>query len=177
MTATSNLEKDHIHILKLCDVMEKIISGGELNAAHLEKIISSIRNYADGLHHKKEEEFLFPLMSEKGFPMKGGPIAVMLNDHEAGRAYVRGMDSSLSAYKSGDSKARDAVFANMQGYVDLLRSHISKENNVLFRMADNAISSEEQKALLAEFEKVDAMGSVSDYITSIDGLSVIYGTE
>jgi hemerythrin-like domain-containing protein len=29
-------------------------------------------------------------MAERGFPAQSGPIAVMLSEHEAGRAYIRG---------------------------------------------------------------------------------------
>ena len=56
MKATTNLENDHIHILRLCDVMERMAQAGSIDPAHLEKVVSLIRNFADGLHHKKEEE-------------------------------------------------------------------------------------------------------------------------
>ena len=43
----------------------------------------------------------------------------------------------------------------MSGYADLLQSHIPKENNILFRMADNILSDQEQKDLLDKFESVE----------------------
>ena len=154
MKATANLENDHVSILKLCDVMEKITLEEKINFNHIEEIVIIIRNFADGLHHKKEEEFLFPKMSEKGFPLDSGPLAVMLNDHEAGRSYVRGIAESISAYKTGGTTEQKLIYANFAAYVDLLRNHIGKENNVLFRMADNSFSDKDSFNLLSLFFNV-----------------------
>ena len=75
MKATSNLENDHVHILRLCEVMERMAHAGNSDPEHLDRVVSLIRNFADGLHHKKEEELLFPKMAEKGFSTTQGPVA------------------------------------------------------------------------------------------------------
>ncbi|MGD0266766.1 MAG: hemerythrin domain-containing protein, partial [Candidatus Methylomirabilota bacterium] len=38
-------------------------------------------------HHGKEENLLFKTMVDRGFPRQGGPIAVMLHEHETGRSF------------------------------------------------------------------------------------------
>ena len=43
----------------------------------------------------------------------------------------------------------------MSGYAELLNNHITKENNILFRMADNVLSDAEQENLLREFESIE----------------------
>lgn len=178
MKATANLENDHIHILKLCDVMEKMAHAGNIDPEHLERVVSLIRNFADGLHHKKEEDLLFPKMAEKGFSPVQGPVAVMLHEHEEGRKYVRGIADNIELYKSGDREAADAVRHNLLGYAGLLKNHIAKENNILFRMADNAITGEEQEVLYAEFIKAEKSmapgGSSSRYIAQIKELADKY---
>jgi len=154
-TATQNLENDHVYILKLIDVMEKVSLEAEPEASLFETIVHIIRNFADGLHHAKEEKLLFPLMAQKGFSNEQGPIAVMLSDHDEGRAYVKGMSDHIESYRQGNKLALQQIISNMKGYCTLLRDHIAKENNVLFRMADNAISSDEQKMLLSQFTCID----------------------
>ncbi len=65
----------------------------------------------------------------------------------------------------------------MQGYIDLLRAHIGKENNVLFRMADKALSGEEQQTLLKAFSdvgKTGYSGQIQWFITEIEGLEAVY---
>jgi hemerythrin-like domain-containing protein len=177
-TATENLENDHVNILRLIDVMEKMMLASSRNTDHFVKTVSLIREYADGLHHAKEENLLFPAMVKKGFSSDQGPIAVMLHDHNEGRDYVKGMISGISDYRDGDEAALDRIYENMQGYIVLLRNHISKENNILFRMADNAFSENDQQFLLEEFAKVDGEGVngrlPSDFIQEIDKLESSY---
>lgn len=177
-TATQNLENDHVQILRLIEVMERITESADPNVEHLELIVKVIREFADGLHHAKEEQLLFPLMVQKGFSNQTGPVAVMLHDHEEGRNYVKGMAENISLFKKGESSALKGIYSNMLGYADLLKNHIGKENNVLFRMADKAFSYAEQESLLLDFTKVENKQenghSKEDYVALIDRLAGIY---
>ncbi len=175
-TATANLENDHVHILRLIDVMEHIVLLPQANFAHLEEIVDLIRAFADGLHHAKEENLLFPLMVEKGFSTQNGPIAVMLSDHVEGRNYVKGISANIEGYKAGSSDALDKIHRNMKGYTELLKAHIGKENNVLFRMADNALSPQEQQLLLAQFAELEIRHSNGSkgFVSRIDVLCKAY---
>jgi hemerythrin-like domain-containing protein len=177
-TATKNLENDHVNILRLIDVMEKMILVKSTNAEHFEKAVGLIKSYADGLHHAKEENFLFPLMVEKGFSLEQGPIAAMLHDHAEGRDYVKGMTEGIAGYKTGNETALSKLYENTQAYIFLLRNHIAKENNVLFRMADNILSESDQKELLVEFAKVEnegiCGGMFKDCIVAIEYLESAY---
>lgn len=154
-TATKNLEDDHVHILQLIDVMEHITHTESPDVNHLEKIVYLIRNFADGLHHAKEENIFFPLLAERGFSSEQGPVAVMLHEHVLGRNFVRGMAESIALYKKGNEEAKNEIFRNMNGYSSLLRNHISKENNILFRMADNSLSESDNNNLLDRFAEAE----------------------
>ncbi len=178
-TATSNLEHDHEHILRLISVMECIVGSENPNMGHIEKIVDIIKNYADGLHHAKEEKQLFPFLARRGFSPETGPVAVMMHEHEQGREYVKGITENVSLYMEGNHAALKEIYTNMSGYAALLRSHIGKENNILFRMADRALSDADQKELLKKFEKAEreqSNGSASaDYIGTISSLALSYG--
>jgi hemerythrin-like domain-containing protein len=176
-TATDNLKNDHVHILKLTEVMEQIAQSPEPDIKDLETIVDLIKNYADGFHHAKEENLLFPLLGKKGFPSEQGPVGVMLHDHETGRNYTRGMSENINLYKKGDKASLSKIRENMLGYVTLLRSHIEKENNILFRMADNVLNNDEQQSLLNQFKKVEnEMGNkvIQDFLIQISDLSRAY---
>jgi hemerythrin-like domain-containing protein len=177
-TATQNLENDHMQILRLIEVMERITQSESPNVEHLETIVNVIREFADGLHHTKEEQLLFPLMIQKGFSIETGPIAVMLHDHAEGRNYVKGMAEKILLYKQGETTALKVIYSNMLAYADLLKNHIEKENKVLFRMADNAFTPAEQESLILDFTKVEykreSGKSKNDYVLMIDNLAGIY---
>jgi hemerythrin-like domain-containing protein len=154
-TATKNLENDHVHILKLIDVMEQITTRENPDVNHLEKIVDLIRNFSDGMHHAKEENIFFPLLAQRGFSSEQGPVAVMLHEHVLGRNFVKGMAESIALFKKGNRDALNEIFRNMNGYSSLLRNHISKENNILFRMADNALSESDNNDLLNSFDEAE----------------------
>jgi hemerythrin-like domain-containing protein len=95
------------------------------------------------------------LMEASGFPVQGGPIGMMLAEHEQGRQYTRLMRLAAEKWQAGNASASDEVKANAIGYVNLLRVHIQKENTILFPMADQAVPPEKQAALWDEFERVE----------------------
>jgi hemerythrin-like domain-containing protein len=158
--------------------MEYIVTHQGSDIAHIETIVDIIRNFADGLHHAKEENLFFPFLATKGFSEQQGPVAVMLHEHVLGRNFVKGMDISIELYKKGDRSALGEIHKNMQGYSDLLRNHIGKENNILFRMADNALSEADHHQLLSRFEEAEKEHTSSagskEYIKKIDELASYY---
>jgi hemerythrin-like domain-containing protein len=177
-TATKNLEDDHIYVLKLTDVMKEFVRSQKTDAEHIESIIDIIRNFADGLHHAKEENLFFPALEKKGFSAQQGPVAVMLHEHIQGRNFVKGMSDNLEILKSGKKEALTDIYQNMSGYADLLVNHIAKENNILFRMADKSLSESEQTELLAQFEAIEknrpAGSGVNDFTDRISSLAQFY---
>lgn len=177
-TATQNLENDHVYILRLTDVMEKMVMNLTTNVPDMELVVKLIREYADGFHHAKEENLLFPLLVQKGFSTEQGPVSVMLHDHAEARRFVKGMSDGITRVKQGNDSALPDIYLNMQGYIDLLRAHIGKENNVLFKMADRMLSVAEQEKLLAEFAGVETTGfgngKIGQFILDIEGLEAVY---
>jgi len=158
-TPTQVLVGEHELILQALEALGKRLDAMDeptaADRAYLEKALEFLRGFADACHHGKEEEILFKRMGERGFPTQGGPIAVMLSEHQAGRAFIRGL--AEGAAKIGtDPQAADAIRRNGWGYIELLRNHIAKENQVLFPMADRALSAEDQDDLAHAFERFEA---------------------
>jgi hemerythrin-like domain-containing protein len=178
ISATKDLENDHVHILRLTDVMEKITKAIQPDLDDLETVVYLIRNYADGFHHAKEEKILFPFLSEKGFSQQQGPVAVMLSEHTQGRNFTQGMADGIARCKQGDASGLEQVLLNMTGYVSLLRNHIAKENNILFRMADKVLTDENHAGLLKAYSDVIPLtrkgGGITEYLNDIERLDKKY---
>jgi hemerythrin-like domain-containing protein len=79
----------------------------------------------------------------------------MLDDHVQGREFVRQISEGLDRLRKGELNGWIQIQKGMKGYGDLLRSHINKENNILFRMADKVMDHREDLLLASEFTKVD----------------------
>jgi hemerythrin-like domain-containing protein len=153
-TATEVLKEEHRVIEKVLDALERLAKAAETSAlAEWEKAIDFARNFADKCHHLKEENLLFPAMEARGIPREGGPIGMMLAEHEEGRGYVRAMAAALESAAKDPLASRAILQKKAVAYIRLLREHIQKEDEVLFQMADGVLSSEEQKTLLREFEE------------------------
>ena len=114
-----------------------------------------IKNFADGCHHQKEEGVLFKAMVAAGMPGNSGPIAVMLAEHEQGRAFTRAMREAAQRLENGDTTATAQVVSSAHGYVDLLRQHILKEDRILFPMADRVIPLEKQAQVVSDFDRIE----------------------
>jgi hemerythrin-like domain-containing protein len=160
MKATDILYEEHRIILKVLDCLQKIAeeaeTSGTLHADSATQAIDFFRNFADGCHHAKEEARLFVVMEEHGIPRAGGPIGVMLMEHDDGRSFVRGMSESVQKAAQGD---RDAIrrFADLaRDFVMLLRNHIAKEDQVLFPMAEQVLEDTTAATLLSDFKQIEA---------------------
>ena len=177
-TATQNLEYDHKYILKLLNVMEKMVINCSNDLLELKMVVDIIKQYVDGFHHAKEENLFFPLLVQKGFSNENGPVSVMLHEHVEGRKFVKGISDGIANYnKNGDSTLPD-IYRNMKEYIDLLRAHIAKENNVLFKMADRLLTPAEQQSLLDQFTAVEKRDynnvRIQHFIIDIEGLVAMY---
>ena len=159
MVATEALKKDHRLIEKMLDILQKVAKkfdqGGDVPADSLKNASEFIRTFADNYHHGKEEELLFRAMEERGFPREGGPIGMMLIEHDEGRGYAKALAEGTEKYAAGDSNSRKAIAENARNYSDLLSQHIPKEDGILYMMADNILPESFQEELLKKFEIVE----------------------
>ncbi len=159
MQATQVLRDEHEGILAMLAVVEaaayRLREGKEVPPELFTDAVGFFSNFADGCHHGKEELELFPELVEHGIPQEGGPVGMMLLEHDQGRALIRGMREAAQAYAKGDRSAIPALTTNALEYISLLRQHIQKENSVLFVMADQVLSESEQSRLYDAFEEIE----------------------
>lgn len=159
MKPTEQLKEEHKEIKLMLEILEAVCkeveSGREVKKEDLDRIREFIRVFADKCHHGKEEDLLFPAMEEAGIPREGGPISVMLTEHDEGRDYVKAMSEAISKYEKDNTQTSSAIVENARNYVSLLTQHIDKEDNILYMMADMHLSQEKEEELLREFKKVE----------------------
>lgn len=160
MEATDILYEEHRIIMKVLECLQEIVAeteeNGKLNADPANQAIDFFRNFADGCHHAKEEDRLFIVMQESGVPREGGPIGVMLMEHDDGRRFVRGMAGAVVPASNGDEDAIEQFAENARDFIALLIAHIDKEDQVLFPMASQILDDKLAFNLLSDFKKIEA---------------------
>ena len=160
MNPISELKSEHEAVLMTLNVLHRIAatisdSGRIDRPEDVEQLLDFFRVFVDTCHHAKEEDYLFPVLEQLGVSRDGGPIGVMLHEHQQGRGEVRAMRSALEAYRGGDTSSSAEFASHAVAYIGLLRRHIDKENNVLFPIADSRLSTVRRASLEEAFEKLE----------------------
>ena len=125
--------------------------GGTFPYEFMTQALDFFRSFADGCHHAKEEELLFPLLELRGVAREHGPIGCMLKEHVQGREFLAVVRANLDAARDGSPDALTVVSNAAAGYIGMLRGHIYKEDNILFQMAIRALSPADVAELSAGF--------------------------
>lgn len=147
------LEEEHKNILKLIEILERKITDisneKKINKEFLEKSIYFIRNYADKIHHAKEEDILFVEFEKNLANAHCNPVQQMLVEHNIGRDAIKKAEEGIK------EKNNKKVIAGFEEYINLLKEHIFKEDNILYPMCDEVIDDKTKKKMLEDFKKAD----------------------
>lgn len=153
------LTQEHKYILKVVHALsiidEDLAQGKQVDVNLIEKIISFMRSFADKYHHAKEEAVLFPAMEHKGVPKTGCPLAALRAEHEKGRKLVTTLNEAADAYAAGSSESVEEIRGAIAEIRQLYPSHIWKEDEMVFPMAQRLFSQEEMKKLSIDFKQAE----------------------
>ncbi len=159
MKAIDYLMEEHREISIFLDEMEdyctSIIGGEKLNEDKFRQAIIYIREFADGTHHKKEEDILFKYMLEElGQTGKTLIQNGMLVEHDLARLSVYQLEEALDSYQlESNNKNILDILSNMMNYIYILRRHIDKEDRLVYKFALDNLSEKSKKAIEQEFLK------------------------
>ena len=94
------------------------------------------------------------------------------------RGCVERMGKAISRYKGGNERAASMVVQNAINHNELLRMHMSKEDNMLFLLAEERLSEEQKRELVGKFEVLDSEkigpGRYEAFYHLLNGLEAIY---
>lgn len=180
--AIEQLKKEHAAIERMLVVLEtvcrKLQKGEAVEPGHLSQIVDFFRRFADECHHGKEEAVLFPALEKVGIPRAGGPVGVMLHEHEQMRGSLRAVAQAVERLRAGEVGAAGEMVRYAGNYVVMLRLHIDKENSVLFRMAEMRLGSAQEQQLAEQFEAIEtetnSPGKHEELHALLDRLEGIY---
>lgn len=180
--AISQLRDEHQGVLLMLQILErinkKLEAGEKVNLKHLEQIVEFFQVFVDFCHHSKEEGLLLPVLEGVETVADKELGATILKEHELGRGYVKDMAEKIKMYSEGDQTAAFEIAQSARAYIELLRKHIQRENDVLFVGADQVLPSEKQDKLFEGFEKIETekigAGRHEQFHKLMDELKAIY---
>lgn len=179
MNAIDFLKDEHRNVERILEILKsmsyKVLNNNLEDYSDFFIVVDCIRNYADGIHHKKEEDMLFKVMVEKLPEAIRKTIQFgMLVEHDQGRMFVAGIEKHVELYMSGLDNERAYIIANALGYVSLLERHIDKEDNVVFKFGQNHLDEESKLELNKLFENQITLENSNYYIEKIEFLEKKY---
>ena len=160
MNGIDLLINEHKYVSRMLIVIRKVcfnlIENNEIDYEDFNKIISFVRNFADGHHHNKEEIFLFNKMIDHlGETGKNVITHGMLVEHDLGRSYISNLIQALEKYKNGNKESKLDIIGNAISYTTLLENHIHKEDNVIFNFAKRSLNEDILKSIDKECLKYE----------------------
>lgn len=112
-------------------------------------MIDFFRSYADGYHHHKEEEILFPELAKKNELLGDGVVKEMFENHETFREMVSSIEENITAKNYAGAQQ------GLEKYVQMLLDHIGAENDEVFQMAGTLLSDAELETIYFKFIDAD----------------------
>jgi DUF438 domain-containing protein len=151
------LMDDHQAAEKVMAGFEKALEGEESPAPGLvSKVLDFFVGYVDQTHNQKEERHLFPLIEQRGIPRSGGPLAVMLAEHQRSRELLAEWRPLAEGYIGGDGSSLPALNDVFGKYASLLKEHYWKENDILYPMALRVMSEADNQAVVSGMAALDS---------------------
>ena len=157
LTWREHLMSDHETIERVFAAMEKAFAApGGPSPGMVANLREYLVGYVDRCHNQKEERALFPLLARLGVPTEGGPVAVMLMEHQRAKALVARIDEAAGGFLSGDRRQLLDLEEAFGEYAELCKGHFWKENDILYPLAARLASPEDQAGILAGALAVEA---------------------
>jgi hemerythrin-like domain-containing protein len=161
MDPIETLMSEHRAIERVLDALvafaDDVERSDTTDKQELSRFVTFVGEFADAGHHGKEEDILFKAMVEGGFPSEDGPIGVMLREHDEGRAFVGILHERAHQDAAWSEADRRQIGATARQFADLLRSHIEKEDEILYPMARHHLGHEAFNGVGAACARFDAL--------------------
>jgi hemerythrin-like domain-containing protein len=160
MGAIEKLFDEHRLIGRVTDALEHFTSSiqadCERGRCELMRLITFFREFADLVHHEKEEEMLMPALSQAGVRWDEGIMLQIRKDHEFERYLLQALRHA--ALQTSEWSAEDCrrVGEISRRFVQFMRGHITREDAELLPIVRARLTGKARDDLNAALQRFDA---------------------
>jgi hemerythrin-like domain-containing protein len=144
---------EHDVIVKAEDIIKNADGSWEKDAPSYIELVDFLilffREYADGYHHRKEEEVLFPAIKNHPDFVLQEIIDEFEEHHESFRDYTKEIEEAL------DENDFPKSYNLLQEYCNDLLDHIAAENEELFVLAESLLDEHDLETIFFKFKDID----------------------
>lgn len=174
MDIFEDLGNEHETITRVLDAFAKYLDAVEakhgVERHDLFRFVTFFSDYADGIHHAKEEGVLFPALERHGYAKNMGPLAHIREQHSRERAlFARLKRAATDKHAWSDARIGE-LLATGRELVEFERAHMKKEDDLLYpeakrELADDA-TSDLDKAL-TRFQRIHDVEGYAEYLRQL----------
>ncbi len=132
--------------------VEQMEDGKRPPRAFFELAVRFAKDFADKFHHHKEEHLMFAQVAMKHDGEIDGQIEALRHQHETGRDYMTEINGAMVGYEDDNPVTVGRVLECTAAYVSMLRSHIHREDHVVYPMAAKLLSEDDIAQLQVDFD-------------------------
>lgn len=167
-TISSIMLREHKNILSVTDTVEHNINqledGSEIDNDFFTQVIIFLREYADGIHHTKEEDILFNILYEEGLDEQDKELKRLIHQHVLSRGLFEEIEKALR------SNSKRSLIKLFREYINMIRDHIREEDEVLFPMLEILLNEKAKGKILDQFSHADQQSDIEKYSQMVNKL-------
>jgi hemerythrin-like domain-containing protein len=160
MNALNSLITEHQIISRVADALEayaqRILGDGPVDPADLGHFADLFVDFAEGIHHDKEENILLPALSRHGSSWNSGVLKAVRRDHRQEAYLIDVLRQAGERAGSWSNEDRRHIVATALALVEFQRRHHALESAELFPLALARLNERdllELKEALAKFDR------------------------
>lgn len=161
----AGLLREHALIFPLSLALQRYagaVESAEDPRSLLENFVRVFQDFADCVHHEKEETVLLPFLSRRGFHWETGALAEIRGDHSQERYLIDVLAHSSKHALPWDAELRRHVAGTARSLAEFQMDHIAKEDRLLFPEVVSRLSLADQVLLGEELATFDT--NVARYV-------------
>lgn len=168
MSAVEKLFEEHRLIERVVSSLEQCIHGLGCDNEHVRsdllRFVTFFREFADLLHHEKEEELLMPALAEGGLRWDEGVMLQIRKEHEFERHLLqtlRHLALQTGAWSKNDCRR---VVDISERFIAFMRTHMTLEDQELHRLVLERLTPEAFDVLESKLRRFDEKRELSGEI-------------
>ncbi len=160
MLAIESLIREHQTIGRLVDALEayalEIRYMPEVDVAQLAEFAAVFIEFAECLHHEKEESILLPALGRSGVRWEVGVLPAVRREHRQEAYLIAVLRQAGERAGFWSAEDRRQIAATAQALVEFQRAHHALESAELLPLVASQLGEQQQADLKAALERFDA---------------------
>jgi hemerythrin-like domain-containing protein len=175
MTAVDRLFDEHVLILKVAEALSVFVDRLESDEADhrndLVRLMTFFREFADLLHHEKEESLLLPALVHAGMRWDDGIIAEIRKEHELERQMLQTLRHASLQSSPWSLMDLQRVIDVGRRFIEFTRKHIDTEEARLLPSVSTRLDGPALSELNEHLDRFDARLEISGELAMLRELA------